>query len=60
MNMLVATANKLMSNKKYDTQFKVDNVKKELLLNKYKSLICESCVTNVKVNVKESHCQAIA
>lgn len=58
MNMLVATANKLMSNKKYDTQFKVDNVKKELLLNKYKSLICESCVINVKVNVKESHCQA--
>ena len=56
MDTLVATANKLLSNKKYDTQYKVENIKKELLLNKYKSLICELCVTNVKVNVKESHC----
>ena len=45
--MLVVTANKLLSNKKYDTQFKIDSIKKELLLNKYKSLICESCITNV-------------
>lgn len=45
--MLVATANKLLSNRKYDTQYKIDNVKLELLLNKYKLLICESCITNV-------------
>jgi hypothetical protein len=59
MNMLVAIADKLRSNTKYDTQFKIPNAKKELLINKYKTLICETCANNVKVSVKESHCQAI-
>ena len=57
MDTLVAAANKLLSNKKFDTQYKIENIKKELLLNKYKSLICELCITNVKMNAKESHYQ---
>lgn len=60
MSILIKNADKLSSNKKFDTNFKIDNLKKELLLNKYNKIICETCVETVINPVRESHCQAHA
>jgi hypothetical protein len=55
MDLIVKTADKMLSNINYDTTFKIDNVKKELLEEKYKLLLCQQCVDAQTVKERKYH-----